>query len=1021
MEEVSAENTTTTVAAPAATADSSIKIQLSLSIANDNVLRACLLALLQVGNRPCSIEQLVFLLDKFQLYESGQKLRAIHILTRMNIYLRECKSNQVEPLFKRVVVNKTSNHYYINAPTLPTVSWITPPLPRHSNHTHSDPLQPSGIKANSLAGSNSTTTHSKLSATAHTYNSSSISSARSLSTTSSFSSNSTESGTSKPGKKYSFGTSRGAIKKARKNNKNQEEEAETDDEVDVHVPSTASLSAPVSRRASMGAAAGHSKGNSMSSGANSAASLKRKRVSMGGLPVELRPDFKRAPPFTDLVISDPFPFIPSEKDTSVNTVLVPPNTYYYVQDDRCMNKEKFASAEGCVGGGKCRSCIWKHRERLPYCFFLGFRAFLVKFDDELGGVGSGGEVGGVGVVVGDASVGESSGAIDASDSAAVPMEVDEGVAVGAADAIRIEGRTIGGKPVVLDPVDNYRVMNEVPAENMVYGPYFIPNGADVGMPVAITSTVAKRLGAKVTGSVAGSKKKAKLVHDDVLEEPLVLPSQQPQEEVKLDGLVDNQISVSLRGGASAEESEDDDYNDSHGLKEKKTVAKSKTAGNGGQRKRQDYPDLLKTSPFPFVPSVSNPQLNGLLVPPGARYHVQESKCRDGKYANYPKCRTCRTAKPVHGAFCTYVGFRAFVVVNNGSNGESFALKDVGGLDSLQVNGNKSQLLGDDRSRVLSEVFQKDLIYGPYFIPGGVIIEGWPPAVPEYFVKEKRKRVRQPLNLKSAEGNVGDAAHGKGVNSPVESGEGFKESSIGGVFEASMKPSISLDPVADSEVLSEMEVSEVCDEDSVDRSSNDLGVMESVQLVGSVVETISPTVETGSVPITGPAAGTISGTGLYGVGGFSAAPAEEAIIGDVVLEQLQPQEHYSTAEATQNTGYYSKGHEAEPEHIDGFSQLLAAVARVDSGNINIAPAIPTAEGTNKVFAFAMKDNNGMNLDSVSEKESSGSLLHKTRKPVVAKTSGGMSPAIVEKIRNLVQSGGVDSDAIDEATAAEDKFL
>ncbi|KAJ3072529.1 hypothetical protein HDU98_003415 [Podochytrium sp. JEL0797] len=743
-----------------------LEILLCNEISGDEILRTAVLVLLETANRPLSAAQIVFLAHK------DPHPTEIHLLSKLNTYFRTCQTMKKDPIFRRVVVNNLQNHYYLNLASLPPLAWIHPPLPAPSSYTHQNAIKRPKNKDGPKRNPNLPAEYNSL----NNLEKKRLLFGRSSSTSSSSNSTTTR---NKP-----------AARKHR-----HDDDTETDDEDDPHD----------------------------SNGSYSTKKSSHRRNSTTSIPVCLRPDFKIGPPFTDLLSSDAFPFLPSATDPTINSVVVPANTYFFVQDDRCMNKKKFA------GDAKCRSCIWKHRDKLPYCFYIGFRAFLVKLDEDA----------------------TPSGGDDA-------MDVDDNTNEKAGGSSSqssgdVKPKTIAGVPLKVDPTNPYRVLNDVPADRLVYGPYFIPNAESRAgthaMSVAATASPAGVDGIKKSPLAGGSlprKKKVKSEHVDGSTAGATAPTGDAMEQDSSDE-TDTQPSttaaaattlaqlsslavaaaaattstsitaksplapaqppppepaprlLSLLSGtspltavASSSSSPPSDSESDFTT----TPATTTTATNPTKRtyaKHRDFPDLHKTSPFPFIPSPLNPTQNNLLLPPGSYYHIQSNPCitpsssSTTSYTNFPKCRNCRNQHHTDPPpACLYTGFRAFVVPN-----VEKVLRDAARValsrdaecisDEAVEKVYKGPLLGGpDGKRVLCRVGAQDLTYGPYFVPGagveGVVaaVGGGSASVAKPGKKEKVKK----------EGGKQQVRSGSVVSESKSGGVGGGHSSRSGSVNAS---------------------------------------------------------------------------------------------------------------------------------------------------------------------------------------------------------------------------------------------
>ncbi|ORY52856.1 hypothetical protein BCR33DRAFT_180199 [Rhizoclosmatium globosum] len=712
------------------------------------------------------------------------EFREMTVYSKLNIYLRSCKLLRKDPIFRRVVVNKTRNHYYLSNINLPaTVDWISPPPPSILTYAERDALRTS-TKANSAAAAVS---KKKPTSSADIQNLNKADKKRLIF-----------------GLSGSSSTTQASIPDSRWTTSRKSRGAATDDdEMDWKDASSTSKSRTPR----------HSK--------------KRHRTSFGPCnPDGLRPELKCIPPYQDLLLSDKLPFVPSASSPTTNALLLPPQTYYFVQNERCMNKPKFG------GEIRCRSCIWKHRERLPYCFFVGFRAFRVRFDDELNG---GGDV--------------------QKTEETTSMDVD-------LDGVVKSDRTIGGNPVTFDPADKYRIISDVPAENLVYGPFFIPDGRDVGVPVAVTvkqvcavtagttrAELLEKCGLTEDGFVVTEAsammhinqvdgvpqnpesvivdivqpnvaqhaetivndvkesnfarqiepvavdvdepasaqcdetilveepipeatmvdieeptlKQTKTVVEEPMPEPIVvhtetstLGQQIPKNQDLVAAIIDKPGVQHEATAPLAPIAVNSTTNKVETVSPTKSSPIAKNPATSPKKRRssvsrrqidvKDFPDLLKTTtPFPFVPSSEDSNNNELLVPSGAHYHVQQDKCLREKYADFPKCRSCRWKQKDRLPNCFYIGFRAFLVNDWESLVQAAKVADEDG---------SADVLGDDGLRLVCDVPAENMVYGPYFIPGGVDVTS-SAVSPVKRTKRKRRGSRRSLSASDADGEEGD--------------------------------------------------------------------------------------------------------------------------------------------------------------------------------------------------------------------------------------------------------------------------
>ncbi|KAJ3356698.1 hypothetical protein HDU83_000114 [Entophlyctis luteolus] len=536
----------------------------------------------------------------------------------MNTHFRRCRVGRIEPVFRSVVINKTSTHYYLNIPSvtdlsnseplLPTLSWVSPP-----------PLDPAEMSKMSVRPT-STVHHHKRRV--------------SLSPSERMDYMNLDAADKK---RLLFGGPSQQLSATRRSNVNQRQKNDSDTDTE----------------------GGMVKKRSQSS---SSASHKRLSVALEGS----KPNFKMLPPFTDLLVTDPMPFIADSNDPSRNSLLVPEGAYFHVQDDRCMNKKKYMDFP------KCRSCIWKHRERLPYCFFVGFRAFLVKLDEDS----------------------------PSSQSPQVKLETSN-------------PQTVGGLPLLPCSTDKMRLMNDVPAENLVYGPYFIPNGIDI--PSAITATGPSGLQPSNFGSV---KRKLKNSGDRDFPSFNDEDSDDMQMRPPKRKYVRRPKSLPLYSHATRESSSSplETYQQEIAgvlptsatsplvpippAPKPSQIHKNSKPRTGNDS--NDFPDLVASAAFPFVPKPDAPHLNALIISPDRRYHVQDDKCLNKRYLDFPKCRSCRWKHKERLPHCFYIGFRVFGVSDDY---QAESLIESGESNSLSL-------------EVFGKIPPEKLVYGPFFSPGG---------------------------------------------------------------------------------------------------------------------------------------------------------------------------------------------------------------------------------------------------------------------------------------------------------------
>ncbi|KAJ3088299.1 hypothetical protein HK100_008087, partial [Physocladia obscura] len=529
-----------------------------------------------------------------------------------------------------------------------------------------------------------------------------------------------------------------------------------------------------------------------------------------------KPNYKLLPPYTDLLVTDPLPYAASGEGNEGNALLVPSNVYYHVQDDRCMNKKKYMEYP------KCRSCIWKHRERLPHCFFVGFRAFLVKLDDG-------------GVMIDNPEDRQVIGPTDeiivrSGDVGGVPDESGNLESVSA----NIEGKTaaitnqktVGGVPLMHSPTDPYRLLNDIPAENLVYGPFFIPDGVQI--PGAITA-VGTRSNSAVGNAenhhraVLKIKKREHLASNDgtdIIEPPakrayvrrhksISTPAFEIEKSDSIETISSVSASFTSRAISIAAANASSSSLPTATLPSAVATSASSSAAvaavaaiaaiNGQKNHKSkavldsaDFPDLLATQPFPFVPSPFDETVNALIIAANTKYHIQSDKCLNKRYYEFPKCRSCRWKHKERLPHCFYIGFRVFgikekkidsaefrededVEKNIGSAGAiivaASAITEIADdptnveittttatvVTNIQTQAEESSGKRDETQEILNflqpplsvppaiatatamntvmesvpknagdplrvfDVKPEDLIYGPYFVPGGVYI------------------------------------------------------------------------------------------------------------------------------------------------------------------------------------------------------------------------------------------------------------------------------------------------------------
>ncbi|KAI8621130.1 hypothetical protein BC830DRAFT_1095959 [Chytriomyces sp. MP71] len=858
------------------------------SALSDAVLRAVASVLLRVANRPCALDDLRCLALKFSLahdcqahqpgieyllhnhnphaatgnfyldnkqqsQHSGHEPEAqlevtsiavalldpIPLLTKLNEYFKQCRAMRKQPIFKRVVINECKNYYYLDTPCLPDVTWIKPPLQESPSlpivaiakaaafkHKLGDPAYGGLTRAEKkriLYGDSGEVDSmdegddveavpivtSQVEDKADEFVDAEV--VRDLS-----------SKQSKMLHKRVFGG-------------DEDDDTETDDDNDnlsVNELSGGDLSYPNSAPSSN---ARRTPGSSAPTTNSPAGNGKRNRR---GLNMYSRCNLKEEPPYTDLVVTDPLPFVPSAADPSVNALLLPSNLYYHVQDDRCMNRKRYADFP------KCRSCIWKHRERLPHCFFMGFRAFLVQVAPQCGrsnehllGEGAGFSdapcAGNVSRRHGRTSSAESTEAMDLS------IVAD---ALVVSDSLNDRGRHQSQKlPFETDPKTPYMVITQdLQADDILYGPYFIPGGTSFCAMAPANLVAASQKKAPSTGSQSRKRgRDSPVLSTDEAELLLRRPA-------KMSTLRRHKSlgSGSIGGISLLDEGDaDEDANStatpsslsrvgshafksiSRGTLSSNTTATATPAKELDRRNTKsirvaaaaalassakevhdeenaqdegpvvdDFPDLVVTDPFPFVPNPADATQNLVALPPNTPFHIQDEKCLSRKkYANFPKCRSCRWKHRDRLPYCFYVGFRAFLLENVPLPAGLVAasMSKLGGKDDNDrekeaaadkpPDENQGGTISEDMGhlfaaempfRYLGDVEADNLIYGPYFVPGGVPVEGHVIATvgPKRAVGGRGRRKRGGRILLSRSGRFGVGVADAGVATGTGDGE-----------------------------------------------------------------------------------------------------------------------------------------------------------------------------------------------------------------------------------------------------------
>ncbi|KAJ3245172.1 hypothetical protein HDU78_009778 [Chytriomyces hyalinus] len=701
----------------------------------DPLLRAVAHALVTVGNRPSSIMQLAMLIDKMQLLDDSCIFTPFAMLSKLNVHLKERAAVKEEPLFKWVAVNKTLNHYYLNSPSIPAIPWIhpTPQIARASPEkgTSKPASRASAAAASASASHMAPASGITNSVEAAAYANLSKAERKRLL----FGEPHSDSGSHLPRTKKaktlhkrSSGGGGGSLAAAAVGGFDYD--TDTDDE-----------SMEYARIPQDSATGGRM--NSSSSG--------KKRAG----PQESKCNLKALPPYTDLLASDPMPFVPSVLNPDVNSLVVPPNTYYHIQDDRCMNRKRYSEFP------KCRSCIWKHRERLPHCFYVGFRAFLVRVPETkplpanpvVDAESEDGETGADGA---DHAKSIKTDADDAGKLVSIDDKQESASTASASEsagtihsAVQSTKKPFRAKD--LDPADPFRVIADLPPGDLIYGPYFIAGGLS-NAAHAVNGAGQKKTA--VGGGAGGShaKKRAKMSElQSSSDEAETAKMYQPSKSNGGGNVLRRHKSMPAFGSSAAgllsgteELATPASRKTAHYKSIKLASAASLASGVslsmsplGGassesptapslalEDHNSDFTDLVVTPNLPFVPSLADPTVNKILIPPKTLFHIQDDKCLNKKrYNDFPKCRSCRWKHKERLPHCFYVGFRAFLLTSVPEDAPALPLAAATTTEGgNHQNGpfNREEIL---QYRYQGDVVSEDLLYGPYFMPGGVDVEG----------------------------------------------------------------------------------------------------------------------------------------------------------------------------------------------------------------------------------------------------------------------------------------------------------
>ncbi|KAJ3230716.1 hypothetical protein HDU81_004286 [Chytriomyces hyalinus] len=735
----------------------------------DPLLRAVAHALVTVGNRPSSIAQLATLIDKMQLLDNSCIFTPFAMLSKLNVHLKERAAVKEEPLFKWVAVNKTLNHYYLNSPSIPAIPWIhpTPQIARSSPEKGAPKPASRGASAASTSASHMTPASgitNSVEAAAYA-NLSKAERKRLL-----FGEpHSDSSGSNLPrSKKAKTLHKRGSLTAAAA-------AVGTGFDYDTDTDEESMEYTRMPQDSGMGG-----RTNSSSSG--------KKRAG----PQESKCNLKALPPYTDLLASDPMPFVPSVLNPDVNSLIVPPNTYYHIQDDRCMNRKRYSEFP------KCRSCIWKHRERLPHCFYVGFRAFLVRVPETK-------PVPANPVVVNAESEDAESGADGADTAKSIKTDADEAGKLVSIDDKQESASTTSvsdcagtihsaaqssKKPFRakdLDASDPYRVIADLPPGDLIYGPYFIAGGLSNAAHAVNGAGQKKTAVGGGAGGGSHAKKRAKMSElQSSSDEAETAKIYQPSKSNGGGNVLRRHKSMPAFGSSGAgflsgtdELATPASRKTAHYKSIKLASAASTVSGVsssmsplGGassesptapslalEDHNSDFTDLVVTPNLPFVPSLADPTVNKILIPPKTLFHIQDDKCLNKKrYNDFPKCRSCRWKHKERLPHCFYVGFRAFLLASVPEDAPALPQATEG-----EQSGpfNREEVL---QYRYLGDVAAEDLLYGPYFMPGGVDVEGHVLATVgvKKGVAGRKKRGRPasaalPPNHDSMDGGDGDDA------------------------------------------------------------------------------------------------------------------------------------------------------------------------------------------------------------------------------------------------------------------------
>ncbi|KAI8614425.1 hypothetical protein BC830DRAFT_1127444 [Chytriomyces sp. MP71] len=695
---------------------------------SDDVLRAVAQVLVRIGNRPSSLAQIAHLASELGISGNDSvDFLPFGLLKRLNRYFQETRSMRREAFLKRVVVNGSENYYYLNSSSLQFVSWVHPPVPAKPRRAGSTDFASAVTKTpNSETNIPSLINMSK-----------------------------------SEKKRLLFG----------------------EHDSDSKSPVASKLKRPKTLHKKASGMAGDGTDTEDDSVSHSTASKDdRERKKWKGLGSDKK-ECKFMPPFTDLLATDEFPFVPHPENNQVNSLLLPPKSFYHIQDDRCVNRDRYADFQ------KCRSCIWKHRDRLPDCFYVGFRAFLVRIPDAPNGKVSEKVCASLTNSIIDVEVAVS--AITTTLAPIVNYEANLSSASEVALCNQETAETLVSCPFEVDELDPFWVKSNLQAENLIDGPFFIPGGKQLP---TMASSKPFAPSSNRTFPSDPAKKRARL-NDSIIRRG------EDWHKTKTSKTSHNRRPKSL--SATLGSDEDDEFVPDFLVSKSGRRAAANPARELVMKDRMelpslsshsrtedscsDFPDIVCTDEIPFVPHPLDASINKLLVPAKTYFHIQDDKCHNKKkYSEYSKCRACRWRHRDRLPHCLFVGFRAFLLKNSGPqttistdpksfmSGTSVFVNDVDAVKQVDDEGANDQsvtsvaggLVADNSAfalinrvdplqtlpttqdaryeasfRYMGDVTEDDLLYGPFFIPGGVEVNGHVLATvgPKHIMPPLRKK------------------------------------------------------------------------------------------------------------------------------------------------------------------------------------------------------------------------------------------------------------------------------------------